>query len=223
MADKYLRPNILDADPSSTDAADHWTHWKKTFDNFIKALNSDQNQSLDKLALLTNLVSPNIHRFISQCSTFEESIQRLTSLFIKPKNEIFARYLLATRKQLADETLDQFLEALKQLSSDCNFADVTAAVNQENSIRDAFISGLASNTIRQRLLENQIISLTEAITQARTIETAQQQSSTFFPSTLISIIVFERHDGAAARVVIDADVFLVERQTFEKLPVFPQL
>ena len=85
MADKYLRPNILDADPSSTDAADHWSHWKKTFDNFIKALNSNQNESLDKLALLTNLVSPKIHRFISQCSTFEESIQRLTSLFNKSK------------------------------------------------------------------------------------------------------------------------------------------
>ena len=50
--------------------------------------------------------------------------------------------------------LDEFLQSFKILSRDCNFKNVEAAVYRDECIRDSFISGLISNTIRQRLLEN---------------------------------------------------------------------
>ena len=85
------------------------------------------HKDLDKLAVLSNFVSPSIFQHIEDCTDYETSIETLQILFIKPKNEIFARHLLATRKQAPTETLDEYLQALKTLSKDCNFKNVTAA------------------------------------------------------------------------------------------------
>ena len=122
-----------------------------TFQNFMSVL---PIEGLNKLCVLTNYVTPKIYESFAECATYDEAIQTLEALFAKPTNEIFARHLLATPCQHAGKTLDEYLQALKTLSKDCNFKSVTAALHREESIRDAFISGLQSSLIRQRLLEN---------------------------------------------------------------------
>ena len=81
-------------------------------------------------------------------------LSKLFKHYVKPKNEIFARHILATSKQEQGQPLDQFLKKLRSLSKECDFKAVSADKNKEEAIRDAFISGLISNQIRQRLLEN---------------------------------------------------------------------
>lgn len=174
--DKYLRPERLDIDANDQDAAKKWLHWRKTFDNFLSVALADDKQ---KLLLLCNFVSANVFAYISECTTFTAAIEYLEKLYVKPKNEIFARHILATRKQKPGESLDDYMQELKQLSADCNFKDATAAEYRNNSIRDAFITGLASNQIRQRLLENDTLTLDLAFNQARSLEMAQKQSASY--------------------------------------------
>ena len=112
----------------------------------------------------------------AECATYDEAIQILEALSVKPTNEIFARHLLATRCQHAGETFDEYLQALKTLSKYCNFKSVTAALHREESIRSAFISGLQSSLIRQRLLENKTLYLAAIFDQARSLDLAQQNS-----------------------------------------------
>ena len=171
--DNVLRPERLDTDPNSGTAAKEWLHWRRTFENFMAVL---PQEGLDKLAVLSNFVSPSIFQHIEDCTDYETSIETLQTLFIKPKNEIFARHLLATRKQAPTETLDEYFQALKTLSKDCNFKNVTAAQYCEESIRDAFISGLQSSLIRQRLLENKTLDLKTMFDQARSLESAMKSS-----------------------------------------------
>ncbi|XP_012557173.3 uncharacterized protein LOC105844754 [Hydra vulgaris] len=108
----------------------------------------------------------------------------LESIYIKPKNEIFARHILSTRKQKPSETIDQFLNELKNLSKDCKFTAVTAEQYKSEMIRDAFINGLLSNSIRQRLLENKILDLSSAFDQARSLDVAQQNSNLYSQLTI---------------------------------------
>jgi len=116
--DRLLRPEHLDTDPSSSSAVQEWTHWLKTFKNFLAVL---PTEGLDKLSVLTNFVLPRLFGSITDCSTFEDAIETLKSLYVKPSNEIFARHLLATRRQKTGGSLDEFLRVLKILSKDCNF------------------------------------------------------------------------------------------------------
>lgn len=181
--DRLLRPERLDTDPNSSSAAQEWTHWLKTFQNFLAVL---PTEGLDRLSVLTNFISPKIYGNIADCVTFEDAIQTLQALYVKPSNEIFARHLLATRRQKEGESLDEFLQALKSLSKDCNFKDVTAAQYQEEAIRDAFISGLQASFIRQRLLENRTLDLATMFDQARALDAAQKNSELYSPSLGLS-------------------------------------
>ncbi|MGL4482017.1 MAG: RNase H-like domain-containing protein, partial [Lactococcus garvieae] len=109
---------------------------------------------------------------------YESAISTLESLYVKPKNEIFARHVLSSTKQ-DGQTLDQFLQKLKSLSKECNFRAVTAEQARDDAIRDAFISGIDSNQIRQRLLEQKSLDLQSAYETARSLELAQHHAQTY--------------------------------------------
>ena len=174
--DKVLRPERLETDPSSGQASKEWLHWKRTFDNFLAVL---PQRDLNKLSVLANYVSPSIFQHIEECTDYEAAVEILQALFVKPRNEIFARHILATRCQQPHETLDEFLQTLKTLSKDCNFQSVTASKYCEESIRDAFITGLRSPSIRQRLLENNTLDLKAIFDQARSLELAMRNSESY--------------------------------------------
>ena len=82
--------------------------------------------NLDKLMILTNLLSPTVYELINECSTFEIAVSVLKSAYVKCTNEVFSRHLLCIRKQQPCESLDEFLQVLKTLIKDCNFESVTA-------------------------------------------------------------------------------------------------
>jgi hypothetical protein len=106
----------------------------------------------------------------------------LEALFVKPTNEIYARHLLAKRRQTTNEKRDGYLQVLKTLSKDCNFKNATAVQYRHESIRDAFITGLLSNSIRQRLLENKTLDLKTMFDQARSLESAMKSSESYTDS-----------------------------------------
>ena len=58
---------------------------------------------------------------------------------------------------------------------------MSAEENKQALIRDAFINGLSSPNIRQRLLENTTLTLDRAFTQARTLDQAQKSSHAYNP------------------------------------------
>ena len=178
--DKYLRPEHLDADPNCSSGPQQWRHWKKTFTSWLATLKDMQEH---KLSVLINYVSPEVYEYIAECTTYDSAITTLESLYIRPKNEVFARHMLATRKQEAGETLDQYLLNLQLLSKDCNFKACSAEVARDDSIRDAFINGLMSGHIRQRLLENKTLDLQTAVDKARALETAQKHSESYNQSS----------------------------------------
>ena len=128
---------------------------------------------------ISSYVNPRIFEYVEQCETYESAVATLKALYIKPTNEVFARHLLATRRQRNGESLDEFLQALKTLSKDCNFKDVTAAIYRDEAIRDSFITGLLSNSIRQRFFEKKTLDLSSMFSQARALDSAQNSSESY--------------------------------------------
>ncbi|GFT52189.1 uncharacterized protein NPIL_495871, partial [Nephila pilipes] len=133
----------------------------------------------NKLPLLSNYVTSNVYQFINDCTTYTGAIAILDSLFIKKRNVIFARHCLSTRNQQTEETVNEYLQVLNQLSKDCDFTDVKAEEYRKEYIRDAFIRGLKCPRIRQRLLENTSMTLDQAFEQARTLESAEVHAASY--------------------------------------------
>jgi hypothetical protein len=173
--DKILRPERFDSDPGSATASNEWRHWKITFDNFLAALGEN---APNKLHALINFVSPRVYDYITNVD-YEEAIHKLEELYIQPKNEIYARHMLSSREQKPDETIDKYIQVLRTMARDCNFLAVSADAHRDEALLGAFISGINSTTIRQRLLENKTLSLDQALVQARCLEIAQRNSESF--------------------------------------------
>ena len=104
-------------------------------------------------------MSPDVYEYIADHITYASALDRLKELYRKPTNEIFARHTLSTRKQKEEETIDMYIESLLLLAKECDFQAVDAIENRDDYVRDAFITGLRSSSIRQRLLENRTLNL----------------------------------------------------------------
>lgn len=144
--DRILRPQRLDICEDSSCSAKIWNHWYTTFVNFLNELKVTEDKQ--KMTVLTNFTSPAVYQHISDCNTYEEAISTLEKHYVKPVNEVYARYQLATRHQNPEESVDQYLQALTVLARNCQFKATTAETNKDDHIRDAFISGLQSTSIR---------------------------------------------------------------------------
>ena len=179
MDKSALRPKALASLPEDADAAKVFTHWLKTLENYIEyvASGGEQPNAAAKLRLLVNNVSPDVYCYIEDAGDFDRSIAALKKLYLKKKNNVYARYQLVSRKQKPGESIAEYLQVLKALGKDCTFSAVTAVQYREELIRDSFVNGISSNFIRQRLLEtNDNLSLTKAFEIADTLHRAQQQS-----------------------------------------------
>uniref|UniRef100_A0A2C9KM52 Retrotransposon gag domain-containing protein n=1 Tax=Biomphalaria glabrata TaxID=6526 RepID=A0A2C9KM52_BIOGL len=144
--DRIFLPEKFDIEPTAPQAAEHWQHWYETLKNCISVVSVD---NLDTKKLLINYISPAVYQMILDKETFDEAIQTLNGIYIQPKNEVFARHRLATCKQEQGQTIDAYMQKLRILSKDCNFKAVTAEQHREEAIRDSFIKGLVSNSIRK--------------------------------------------------------------------------
>ncbi|KAK3880071.1 hypothetical protein Pcinc_015410 [Petrolisthes cinctipes] len=191
--EKFLRPEKFEGREGTT--SEQWTDWYHTFTNFLDTIEAVPDSA--KLKLLINYVSP-VFSYISECTRYSESIKVLEAVFMKPPNEIFARYKLATRKQQSSETIDQYLQSLKLLAKDCSFKAVTADLYSQEAVRDAFITGLTSSLIRKRLLEKPTLTLEEAVQQARSLEMAQVNAEMYASS-------FSSNNYSTVTAVVDSD------------------
>ena len=102
--DKLLKPRILETEPNEPEAEQIYKHWLKTFQCFLTSAeatrrNGDNEPQLNKLSLLFNYVSHRIYLYIEDSTTYEDAKQVLDRIYLKPKNEIFARHLLMITKQ----------------------------------------------------------------------------------------------------------------------------
>ena len=90
----------------------------RTCDNFLAVL---PQEGLDKLLVLANFMCPSILQHIEESTDYGAAVGILHAVFTKPQNKIFAHQVLATWCQQPKEMLDEYLQALKTLSKDCNF------------------------------------------------------------------------------------------------------
>ena len=150
--DKRLRPLIFNTNTSNSESSSKCGSIGKTY---FKVMFRESRISLVKTSLICFEVYWMLRCMCisAKAKVTKEAIRLLDSAYIKPVHKIYARHQLNTSKQKGVESLQDFYQMLKKLSADCNYAAVSAVQNREAVIRHAFIAGLFSGYIRQRLQE----------------------------------------------------------------------
>ena len=125
---------------------------------------------------------------------------------MKTPNVIFARHLLASRRQQSGETLSEFLRELHKFSKDCNIRAVSAEEYREELIRDTFINGIASSFIRQCLLENEELDLQTAFDQANALDLAQKNSEAYMTPVTQATAAMATSQGDEHNIAISTEI-----------------
>ena len=149
-----FKSDLRNLDTPDSDFADKWRHRRKMLEEFLSALLLSSNMTLTgakKFTLLLHNVSTPIYWNLSECENYETAVEILEAMFVKKNNTIFARHLLATRHQQPEESLEKYLQILKTLGHEYEFTVLTTNQAGDIFIRDAFINGIQSNLIKQRL------------------------------------------------------------------------
>ena len=216
--DRLLRPKTLETQTTAPNAEKLYKHWKTTFENYLSScipavtpgVEGDDASletaraaraaaDLKKLHALQNNVSHEIFELITDAEKYDDAIAILDAAYIRPTSVVYNRHQLITCKQDAGQSIDAFLQELQRISKSCNFLAVTAEQNRNEYVRDAFINGISSSNVRQRLLENMgDLSLDQAHTQARALEQAQTQSASYENSTVAAMVPDNNDEPLAA-------------------------
>ena len=91
---KILAPEKLTTEPSDSSAEKNYRHWKRTFENFLEDCGEN---APDKLRCLTRYVSADLFERFADATKYQDATAILDGLYIRPKNEIFARHQLSIR------------------------------------------------------------------------------------------------------------------------------
>ena len=95
-------------------------------------------------------------------TNFDTIIKKFDDYFIVKRNIVHERSKFQERKQLQDETVEQFYRSLRTLVQYCEYRDL------EDQVRDRFVVGLLDKKLKEKL------QLTQDLTLPRALEIARQ-------------------------------------------------
>ncbi|XP_050040305.2 uncharacterized protein [Dermacentor andersoni] len=107
-------------------------------------------------------------------ATYEE-IETAVRKHLHPRrSELYAMFLFYKRNQAAEESVADYVTALRKLAEDCGFGDEQLPL--DIMMRDRFVCGLQNEALQQRLLAEHDLTFNVAYDMAATAEaTAKQQ------------------------------------------------
>lgn len=120
--------------------------------------------------LLQSLVAPKA----TKEKTLDE-IKKLLKSHFEPTPSVIAEcYRFHRRDQAAGETIADYVAELRKLTTHCKFEDTKDFL--EESLRDRFVCGLRSESVRKHLFNEDKLTFTKAIDLAHTLETASKDA-----------------------------------------------
>ena len=131
-----------------------------------------------KAALLRASLGTEGYRVYSSLATnpresYEAAVARLAAHFGQPASTIFNRAQFTRRQQRPGESVTQYVAALKEMATKCEFA----TDQLDERVRDQFDAWTCSDRIRERLRQEPATrTLEDLITLALTVECAMSEA-----------------------------------------------
>ena len=154
-----------------------WHEWKRQWDTYMIAIDGEQFSDKRKTALLLHSLGTEGQRRYSKlkeltfyppsATEFEKTNLKLENEYRIIRNKRAERYTFRKRTQTQHESITEYIVALRDLASTCDFGDFL-----DDAICDQLIEKMNNHKIRERLLADENIDLDKAIVVAVRLESA---------------------------------------------------
>ena len=159
--------------------------WEAYYERFEQYLAINQIPDKSKVACLLSVMGASayglLRNLIAPQKPSEKTLQDIFNVLqnhLDPKPLLIAeRFRFHTRNQVDGESVSQYIAELKRMAGKCQFEGYL-----DDALRDRFVCGLISNTIRKKLLTEADLTFTKATTIAISMETAVKDSEELFKS-----------------------------------------
>ncbi|XP_037828511.1 uncharacterized protein K02A2.6-like [Lucilia sericata] len=165
----------------ASNMAREWKMWHTQFKIFLRASNLESASDQRKVALLLHHLGSGaldiFYSFNEDVDTvgYENLVSKFELYFVPKVNIAMERHKFFMCQQQADQSIDDYVTLLRNLSLSCEFGTL-----RESLVRDVFTCGLSSRMghVRERLLSEGGISLEKAIDIAKSMAIAKENSKT---------------------------------------------
>ncbi|XP_062290264.1 zinc finger protein 420-like [Scomber scombrus] len=156
-----------------------WHKWLKAFEHYIEALGENELADSSKCVLLQNCLGQEGQRIFTALmqgeTTYAAAISALTLYFTSDHTSQMHRLKFHQRAQMPGETVEQFVSALEELLSPCNYRDV-----QDKLILTQLIEKTNCPQLKERLfLEKETLTLATALVIGKEVESALNHPELF--------------------------------------------
>lgn len=163
----------------------NWKKFKQAFKIYLRAASLDDEDDCRKVALFLHFIGEKGVEVFNSFGVDVDSIT-LASLiklceehFVPKTNVTFEAHKFFTYKQQADESIEDFVAALKNKSQTCQFSNL-----QDRLVKDIFICNMHDKYkyIKEKLLLEEKLNLDETVEFAKTIFQTSQRANTLTSS-----------------------------------------
>lgn len=179
-------PNLQPPPPLDVDSStivDGWKLWKQQWNNYLIVSGLGLKEKKYITALLLHCIGKealrvyNAMTFITDGPRAEDKedpdtiIKKFDEHFLGITKEFFERFKFNQRNQESNESIDQYLAALRNLEKTCGFC----ACMKEKLIMDRIILGIRDEETRKKLISQSKLDLEKTIDICRGMEAAARQ------------------------------------------------
>ena len=160
-----------------------WSSYVERFELFCDCNNVETEKKVSTFltvvgvktySLLRNLCTPDK----PSSKSFNEIVKIIQDHLYPKPSFIAERYKFSKRNQLEHETVSEYIASLKRLSIHCEFG---ASLN--DYLRDRLVSGIKSESTKQRLLAEASLTYDDAVKIILSVETAEKNASVLGSNT----------------------------------------
>ncbi|CAG9818604.1 unnamed protein product [Phaedon cochleariae] len=158
--------------------ANSWEFFKQMFEIYLRAARLIGEDDSYKAVVLLNTVGDGVIKIYNniQFETAEDKnvywkiIEKLDEYFIPTKNVTYEWNVFFTRNMKADESIDEYVNELRRLSSTCEFSTLT-----DSLIKDRIVLGIQDRNLKDRLFRETNLTLKKAVELCKAAEQASKQ------------------------------------------------
>ena len=154
-----------------------WRKWRKLVEmtEFSKKKETERAATIVTLFGLDALDLFDSLPFATEAekSDLKKTLGYLEDHFVGKANVSYERFIFNTRGQQEGETFPQYLAAIRQQASLCDFDNIT----KDQILRDRLICGIRQESVRQALLGKQNLTLEECILHCRSQEQSRARTT----------------------------------------------
>ena len=172
MSIKPPKPIVI-----SENSIEDWRIWKQSFEFYAKATDLYTKDGEVQVATFMSVLgyeAINIYNSFVLSDDDKKDLKAIIThfdeYFLPQRNIIYERFIFNSANQKETESIEEYVTKLKNLANSCEFG-----ILKEDLIRDRFVIGLNSDSIREKLLLEPKLMLKDAIEVAKSHEQTKKQ------------------------------------------------